>query len=250
MSRLASIALWGPEHQELGETATASLGRAVAIALDRGRHPKAYHHTDPNEDVVAAVVAGDRTLLVVADGHNGQESSTVAVDAVLRWAGAGLPTTLARDDAVTLVHEVNEQVLAVIGAPGSRNPDSRTTLAVVLVARGRCWWASMGDSAVFVGSAEAVRRLGRDRARYLGWPMHRSQVRLAMQHGCHGLTEAESVVVCTDGLHEFTGGRAARAVVRSALREPDPVDVATAVVDAAGDAGAGDNIAVAVWHRS
>lgn len=248
MSGVVRAALWGPEHLHHGQTATATIGADVAIGIDRGRHPKAYPHTDPNEDVVAAVVDGDRALLVVADGHRGQDAAVVAVEAVLRWAADGLPAELDRHAAVDLVHEVNRQVMVAVRDVGCANPESRTTLALALVVGPRCWWASMGDSAVFAGTAGAVRRLGKDRSRFIGWPMHHRDVRFALQHGRHDLAADDAVVVCSDGLHEFARGRAAHEAVRAALARPDPTDVVVAVIDAAGEAGAGDNVAVAVWR--
>lgn len=238
--------LWGPEHPHLDRTASAVIGSDVAVALDRGRHPKAYPYVDPNEDVVAAVVDADRTLLVVADGHHGQEAAVEAVGAVLRWAAPGLPPTLGHAEAIDVVHEVNRHVHAVTRAADSVNTQSGSTLALVLVSDGACWWASMGDSAIFVGTVEGVRRLGKDRSRYLGRPMHHRDIRAALQHGHTPLGVGDAVVVCSDGLHEFTGRRAAAEAVRAALGGDDPLAVAVAVIDAAGDAGAGDNVAVAV----
>ncbi|MGE5272170.1 MAG: hypothetical protein ACM3QU_00130 [Verrucomicrobiota bacterium] len=46
----------------------------MAIA-QRGRYPKTYPHTDPNEDIVACAHDDPRTILAVAAGHNGLESS-------------------------------------------------------------------------------------------------------------------------------------------------------------------------------
>ena len=68
----------------------------TAIAISRGRHAKNYRHTDPNEDVVACYSDGDRVVLVVADGHNGRESSSeavAAVDAASTVCGSRRPPT-------------------------------------------------------------------------------------------------------------------------------------------------------------
>ena len=237
--------LYGEEHVELGPIATHAVGDRVGLAITRGRWPKAYKYTDPNEDVVAAVAGPRATLLVCADGHNGGLASRVAVEAVLVALGADPPPRF--DDAqwLELFADVNAQVMDAAAA--SHTPASRTVLLVALVADGSVSWGSLGDAAlVLAHPGGAGRQVNRELARFVGYPMGPQTLSELVQRGEDELEAGEWVVLASDGLSEFVRERPARAVPRALEGAADAEAAALAVVNVACEAGAGDNVAVAV----
>lgn len=239
--------LWGTDHGELEEVATASAGPRAGLALTRGRHPKAYRYEDPNEDVVAAVAGTRATLLVCADGHNGTTASHLAVREVLDALGDP-PPDLADGDWLDLFGTANEAVLATKGL-GQRHPASATVLIVALVADGRLSFGSIGDAALVVGraGAERARQLNKEAMRFLGQPMGRRALKGTVQRGAVELRDDDWVVAVTDGLSEFIAPLRPADLVPSVLADAGragAVAAAAGLVDAACSAGAGDNVAV------
>lgn len=242
MSGLTQV-LWGPDHTILDKTAEVMVGGRVALALTRGRHLKRYAYTDPNEDVVAAVTDTNRLMLVVADGHNGKESSVVAVQALVEMARRGLPARVDSDRAVDLFMRLNDRVVRSLDDPRCPNPGSRTTLAVALLTGPQLSWASVGDSAVFARHADLTLRLDDPRRdRFLGDRFSRRRMAGAMSSGTVKLGAGDHVYVATDGYTDYAadplGWRGADGA------RPDVI--ARDAVQRASDGGAGDNVAVGV----
>jgi serine/threonine protein phosphatase PrpC len=253
LTQPAQALLLGVEHPELGDVASAALAHDLGIALSRGRHPKAYRHTDPNEDVVAVLRHGRSTALVVADGHSGAEGSHTAVAALLELlvgqAGAELPMW-SRRDAVLAFHAVGERIGAVRAGLGPRSRGARTTLLLAVAADtpggGRSVvHASVGDSAVLAVSTRGVRPLSRDRHHFLGERLSPPQVAGAMDHAVSDLAADEALVAVSDGFTNFAHPSALVDVLAGAPAA-DAEALARRVVEEAGEAGAGDNVAVAV----
>lgn len=240
---VTAVALWGANHTDHDRLAVTSIGRVAALALDRGRHPKRYTYTDANEDVAAAVLRGDRLVLAVADGHTGRESSEVAVGEVLRWAGHDLPDEIDDDLLIDLFHAAGRVVHGVTSDPACPHPESRTTLVVAVLGAGRLDWASIGDSAIFLGGPTRVARLDRPRNRFLGGPMSRRDVARTVDRGHLPLASDDVVVLASDGVVDFVGDPT--AAVARALGASRLAGVARALARAAFDGGAGDNVAIA-----
>lgn len=243
----ASGVLWGTDHEELDEIATLAVGERAALANSRGRYPKAYRYEDPNEDTVAAVVGPRATLLVCADGHNGAYAPNTAVQEVLRAFGDDPPP---ETDWVDLFGSVNDAVLDGKGI-GSAQPASNTVLLVALVSPGRVSWGAIGDGALVVGrpGAQRARQLNREAMRFIGQPMNKRSLKNTVQRATTDIDADEWVVLVTDGLSEFVAPlRPADVVPRvlATLKPPTAETAARALVDTAGSAGAGDNVAVAV----
>lgn len=247
-------ALWGPDHVELGSVAVAEAGPRAAVALTRGRHLKSYSYLDPNEDVVAAV-AGDRaTLLVCADGHNGATAPVRAVEAVLAELGGDPPPELegGRHPWPALFGRVNDAVRAAVA--DSEQPQSRTVLLVALVSPGRVSWGALGDAALVVcrPGERRSRQLNREAMRFVGYPMGQRVLRQLVSHGSDELGAGEWVVLVTDGLSEFIAPMRPAGMLPWVLARAagdgglTPAAAARAIVHAAGEAGAGDNVGVAV----
>jgi len=243
MGATATAALRGPDHVEYGAVAVVDVGPGVALALTRGLHPKPYAWTDPNEDVVAAVVGARATLLVAADAHNGALSAEVAVDGLLRELGEDPPPDLDDAELVELVDRLNRRVrIATSGGPAATER-SRTTLALALVGPRGVRWASMGDSAVYTARGE----LTDGDHRFVGWPMATWQVDRALQRGRAPLESGDWVALVTDGFSNFTGPQAASVAARTvAGTGPTAAEAARALVDRAFHGGAGDNVGVAL----
>lgn len=74
--------MWGSDRVDLGTIEVSALTHRAALAISKGKEPKGYPHTDPNEDAVAGVAGERGMLLVCADGHNGFESVQVVVNFV------------------------------------------------------------------------------------------------------------------------------------------------------------------------
>lgn len=249
-------ALWGPDHTELGMVASEAVGPRAAIALSRGRHPKTYGYTDPNEDVAAAVAGPRATLLVCADGHNGSTAPVRAVQAVLEELGDDPPPGLDRKEWPRLFGRVNEAVLQTTSA-GSRQPHSRTVLVVALVAGDAVSWGAMGDAALVAcrpGPGRG-RQLNREAMRFVGHPMSSRALADAVARGEERLGPGEWLIAVTDGLSEFVNPlRPAdvlpRILALAGQADGSPVSAARAVVQTAGEAGAGDNVGVALLAPS
>jgi len=241
----SSAVLYGADHEDLGQTVVREVSPTTAIAISCGRHAKNYDHIDPNEDVVACHSDSDRVVLVVADGHNGRESSGEAVAAVeCRINGLRFPPS--RDAFVDLFWDAHEAVLDETQRPGARTPDSRTALAVAVVGNGQLFWASMGDCDIFLCD-RTIKPLGPHRSYFLGWqPMTRAELAERLEIGTATVPDGATVVVASDGLHDFahplTRGR---AQMLSLLTDaPDAAAAARGLVELACDGGAGDNVAV------
>jgi serine/threonine protein phosphatase PrpC len=256
----ARAVLLGEDHTIYGDVAVEAVTSRIAVGITRGRLPKPYRHVDDNEDVVAAV-AGDRAvLLVVADGHNGLHAPAVALQCVLDRLGGDPPAAdLDDDELIDLFHAAGEAVLDRTDALPWPHRESRTTLALALVAGSAVQWASMGDSAIFVATvdegrpgaggrrAASAHELTQPRNHFVGWPMSPAQVAERLQRGRAELDDDAWLVLATDGFSNFTGGAPPAHVVAAVLADgEEPQTAARALIDHAGDAGAGDNIAVAL----
>jgi serine/threonine protein phosphatase PrpC len=243
-----SALLLGREHVDLAQIATAAVGANAAVALSKGRFEKVYHHVDPNEDCAAAVAGPRATLLAVADGHNGDIASEVAVSAVLEFWGYDPPAADLDDElVVATLTAINDAILLRTQDDGSPAPDSRTTLMVAFVTPARVQWASLGDSGLYLAERRGVRRLDTPSHFFAGYLMSAEEIDMRSSRGALDLDGSNTVVAVTDGLMEFS--RDPEVAIATALETSDegpPVDAARAVVREAFQAGAGDNVAVAL----
>lgn len=238
--------LWGPDHVELGEVAVRDAAEGVALALTRGLQPKSYGYLDPNEDV-AAVSVGDRAaLLVVADGHNGAEASTVAVRTVLdRLGDDPPPADLDDPDLVRLFHAAGQAVRSATAGLGRVRRESRTTLTLALLAGRRLQWASLGDSALFLVGAGGGRELTSPEPRFVGPSLTTGAIDRLLGRGTVEVGHGDWVVLVTDGFTNFVRGAVPADAAAAVLRDlHDAGEAVRGLVDLAGGGGAGDNVAV------
>lgn len=231
--------LLGEDHPDLGEV-TVDVAGPAAVGISRGRHPKAYPYLDPNEDAVLAVVTGERSLLVVADGHTGVDASHAAVGAVAEAApdlmGLPGPTLLAR-----LLGVASRAVTAATrDLPRPRN-GSATALALTSIGPEGLASAAVADCVsvrLRSGAAEVLTDVGGPFLRGGGGAGDFAVAR----HDAH---PGDLVVVASDGLIDFLPPPWESSLARIVADAADAEEAVRACIGAAGDGGGGDNVAVA-----
>jgi len=139
--------------------------------------------------------------LVVADGHNGRESSGEAVAAVARRVG-GLRFPSSVDLFIDVFWDAQEAVRNATQRPGAPNPESRTALALAVIGDTEVFWASMGDGDVFLCD-RTIEPLSPRRSYFLGWPMTRAELADRLETGNTAVPDGAVVVVASDGLRDF-----------------------------------------------
>ncbi|HXX48185.1 MAG TPA: protein phosphatase 2C domain-containing protein [Myxococcota bacterium] len=235
---MRSIALLGRDWTELGPLAVAELPDGGAIALSRGLYPKAYAHTDPNEDAALLVRAANGTVLAVADGFNGTKASELAVERVraraeelLAASGPGFRAEVAR-------------VAAEVRAALPARSRSRSCLVLAALSGERCELASLGDSNAFV--AGDPHPLARQNSLLLGNSDPLPQGRAELFHWPVARADGARIALVSDGVTNFVDdlSRIPRLLAESA----SDADAARAIAELAFAGGAGDNVGVAVFE--
>lgn len=188
--------LLGRDHTEYGKTAIERVG-PVAIALSRGRYPKAYPHTDPNEDAIVAAVDDETVVMAVADGHRGIQASHLVAETLFR----SIPELVRLPPSEAVVEAVGEAAAALgSAAPTSIQPRSATTLTVVATRANAGAAAGWGDSAAAHLRGREADPLLRQKAEFvaigesLAEPVSPVTFRLAA---------GDWVLLATDGLTDF-----------------------------------------------
>jgi serine/threonine protein phosphatase PrpC len=236
-------ALWGDEHERLGEIATASLEPCAAIALSRGRFPKAYDHVDPNEDAIMVAGGPAGWVLAVADGHNGFDAARAALGAVALEVAPMLATEVGDPAAaVAGLFELARQAVAR-DLDGLRRPRSasRTALSVALVAGERLCTASLGDTLVVRVRGRRLAEVGQT-GPFLGPDTPPPEPRSVE------LRPGDVVLAASDGLLDFVGATWTERLVEAG-RVPDRSAAVRGLVLNAFAGGAGDNVAVGLLAR-
>lgn len=232
---LQVAALWGSDHEELGEIAVQRVGRRAAVALSRGKYPKAYPHVDKNEDAAAAATDGSSWVLAVADGHAGFDAARAAMGAVVD----GMAATLEEDPELALrstFEAARDAIAAAVHAIDEPRQSSRTALSVAMVTEGRISAAGRGDTVVV--------RIRDGRAALIGRPVEF----LGPSTDLSGLAidrsdfdPADHLVLATDGVYDFLG-RGWDKLLASSVTVSDPEQVVRDVIGEAFAGGSGDNL--------
>jgi serine/threonine protein phosphatase PrpC len=208
------LLLLGLDHTDYGRVHSApqAAGRTAA-AISVGGPYVEIRKGDldvPNEDGALAIDDGDRTLLVVADGHHGH------------WASHGLLEALAEipvpTDLMALLATIQRLAQPLPTDRTSLPPgllDARSTLLAAVVDRRhhRTFGASYGDSSIFgVANDRFPERFNRKSEHYVSpWspgsldPRHAREFSFAVAPG-------DLVVVCTDGIDECHYGQPSTSV--------------------------------------
>jgi serine/threonine protein phosphatase PrpC len=190
----------------------------IAAGITAGAQPKAYPHTDPNEDALRVLRSGDATVLALCDGHRGESGARLAVQLLGTILGEDPHALDTEEDLLGTLHMANDYVRNETAAAGQ--PESRTTLALAVVKGGRVRWVHMGDSLLAIVEPDGeVRRLGKARHRFLGWPMDLADVDAATDRGTEHSAPAGWLVLASDGLTDFA--KPWRAAVKAATQIDD-----------------------------
>jgi serine/threonine protein phosphatase PrpC len=266
-----SAILRGREHARLGAIDVVAEGPA-AIAISLGGAPKAYAHTDPNEDVALFALGEGGVLAAVADGHAGFDASEVALERLLEcfaptWTSAEPLDPDAWSEAALRTFADVEAAIEAATADGPK-ADARTTLAFAVArpAQDLLFYASIGDSHVFRVRAELADDLGtaarpRDPSVFLGRERKSlGELGISAAASVAKLGGVRCIALVTDGLSERHVGVAdpeevvRQAVERAALADAElrALAAARATAQAALDAHtrnpSGDNVAVStIW---
>jgi len=236
MSNFA-ISLLGRDYPELGPLTVVLAPEGGALALSRGREPKPYPHTDPNEDGALLVRTPEGVALAVADGYNGSAASERSLDAVRDAA----PALIVEDDeaferaAAELARSIAASLAALV--------PSRSCLLVASLRAERCHFASFGDSALFRAGAPGQLNV----INGLALRPSLATRKLLTPLWCGGFERApgERIAIVSDGVTNFMQDPA--SLPRLLAGAANDAAAARSIAEAALSGGAGDNVAVAVF---
>ena len=239
-------ALWGEHYVNYGKIGAVGVSDSAALAISRGAFQKPYWALDPNEDAVAAVVGPRSTLLICADGPNGFDSVSPAVESVLARFGDDPPQP-GSVDPIPVFDDANAATIEVTSSFEDARSQSRTTLAFALIDGGRVQWAAMGDAPVYLAEPDDVRLMIRDEHYFIGSPMDAEKIGERMHGGNEQLSAGSWVVLASDGLSDYASADRGQTAVAEAIAEaPAPMELAESLIEAAFRGHAGDNVAVAL----
>jgi PPM family protein phosphatase len=183
-------------------------------------------------------------IAVVADGLGGHRgggtASSLAVDRLLA-AERTLNTPAAIDSVLRTTHTE----LLMLGESSPELRHLATTIVVAVVLADRVIVAHVGDSRVYYVEDGLVQQLTEDDSAPGGGTLTQvlgglpgTDIEPHIQELPRDLRAR--YLMCSDGLH----GYVPRDAMRDAAAVPDPLDAATALIDAAYNAGAPDNVSV------
>ena len=233
---MRAIALLGRHWTELGPVGLAELPDGGALALSRGARPKAYAHTDPNEDAALVVRTDAGVLLAVADGFNGTAASELAIEEARARASALVEASgpAFRAEMVRLADTVRGAL-----PRGSR---ARSCLVLAALRGERIELASLGDSSAWlVGSSDA---LTGENALLIGDPEPLARARHELWHSQWKRVNGGRLALVSDGVTNFVAERTIPGLLAAAASD---VDAVRALALAACEGGAGDNVAAAAF---
>lgn len=221
MNAPTKITVLGRDHDSPGEVYVQALNAShVGFGTSSGVTSK------PNEDGLGVAVMGSETLLAIADGHWGRDASEIAVSKamdLLRPDVRPAKDSETRARLFALYEQINNELYEMAtSAPGA--PAAETTLIVCHIREtpsGKyVYWASFGDSYLFLLRRNELRQLNSlnpfwlgyisklsekadtrailmrflsDEARYVG-------VASGLETGIEELQTGDVVFLCTDGL--------------------------------------------------
>mgnify|MGYP001206752999 CR=1 FL=1 len=211
------------------------------------------------DSVFADVLTDGRALVAVADGMGGHAAGEVASALALRTLQDALAEGRELGDAFRLA---NERVHQMATEPGKQGMG--TTMVAVLVDGAEFKVANVGDSRIYLISANGIRQLTEDHS-FVAEAMKRGQSRAEAMatpwrdaltrsigtdeevevdvFGPFPLESDSAFVVCSDGLYKTLSDDDLRDLF---AQSGGPRGAAQAMVTAAFDDGSDDNISVAI----
>ena len=227
-----------------------SLGSNLGACISAGARPKHREADTTNEDAVAIAEGAAARFVAVADAHFGCVASEIALDHVLAAVESWLLRAPPSGDMLAeLFYEAGIAVRQETTRPGTAWPESRTTLALAMVSNDTITWAALGDSCVFISSADGCARVDRPRSAFLGQQFNLFEVAATISTGTLAWSAADAIVIATDGLGEGLENPDSDlpAIVRGALDIPvEAAGAAERLVAGALERKAADAVTVAV----
>jgi serine/threonine protein phosphatase PrpC len=221
MNASEKITLFGRDHEAKGEIYSQALASDhVALATSAGITSK------PNEDAAGVSILGTEMVMVIADGHWGRQASEIGVSKAVDMLGPQIQPSTESDPRarlVSLFEQVNDQLYDLAtSAPGASTPE--TTLIVSHIRETEAgkflYWASFGDSYLFLLRKEMLNELNSLNQRWLGYLSKLSEkgetrallmryltdearyvgVANGLEAGMEKLESGDIIFMCTDGL--------------------------------------------------
>ena len=221
MSSVTNTTILGRDHDAKGEIYLQSLDpQPVALGTSAGTTAK------PNEDAVGASSLGMELVLAIADGHWGREAAEIGVSKAMELLSSEIPPVTENEIQArlfSLFEQVNEQLYDLAAAtPGAVTPE--TTLIVCHIRESDAgkvlYWASFGDSYLFLLRGQVLNQLNSLNPRWLGYLSKLSEkaetrsflmkyltddaryvgVANGLETGVEKLEPGDIIFLCTDGL--------------------------------------------------
>jgi len=211
----------GRDHELKGEIYSQSVESSnVALGTSVGVTSK------PNEDAIGLTTVGMEMILAIADGHWGREASEIAILKAMELISPEIRPAReseTRARLFSLFEQVNSQLYEIgSAAQGALTPE--TTLIVCHIKRAESgtylYWASFGDSFLFVLRSGQLRQINSLHPRWLGYFSKLSEgaesranlmrfltdesrymgVASGLETGNEKLESGDIIFLCTDGL--------------------------------------------------
>jgi serine/threonine protein phosphatase PrpC len=221
MEYLQGITILGRDHDAKGEVYLQSLDSLpVALGTSAGTTAK------PNEDAVGVSALGTELVLAIADGHWGREAAEIGVSKAMELLSSESPPVAEKEIQArlfSLFEQVNDQLYDL----ASSTLDAVTPETTLIVCHIReleygkvLYWASFGDSYLFLLRKQMLNQLNSLNPRWLGYLSKLSEkpdtrallmrfltddvryvgVANGMETGIEKLEPGDIVFLCTDGL--------------------------------------------------
>lgn len=221
MEYLQGITILGRDHDAKGEVYLQSLDSLpVALGTSAGTTAK------PNEDAVGVSALGTELVLAIADGHWGREAAEIGVSKAMELLSSESPP-VAENEIQARLFSLFEQVNDQLYNLASSTLDAVTPETTLIVCHIReleygkvLYWASFGDSYLFLLRKQMLNQLNSLNPRWLGYLSKLSEkpdtrallmrfltddvryvgVANGMETGIEKLEPGDIVFLCTDGL--------------------------------------------------
>ncbi|HHT78083.1 MAG TPA: Stp1/IreP family PP2C-type Ser/Thr phosphatase [Clostridiaceae bacterium] len=222
-----------------------------------------------NEDFHAILSVGDSTVFVVADGMGGHAVGEIASRTAVEFALSTLPRELEHDMSVSQIEDVLRETIEKANVrvylQSLDNKEYRgmgTTLTLAVLKDWRLYISHIGDCRVYLMHGSGLERLTVDHTlvqelvdrgsisekEAQNHPKRHVLVRSLgvneyMEPDTYSfdISEGDLILLCTDGLYGYVDEAGIRKIIR---KHKDLSACAKQLVDAANDAGGGDNITV------
>lgn len=218
---LVKVTVFGRDHDTKGEVHLQSLDSPqVALGTSVGTTAK------PNEDAVGVTVLGPDLVLAIADGHWGRDASEIGVSKAMELPCPESQLSNEKETQaglISLFEQVNDY-LYDLAASSSDSVTPETTLIVCHIKEMEgskfLYWASFGDSYLFLLRKERLNQLNSLQPRWLGYLSRLSEkagtrallmkslagearfagVASGLETGTEKLERGDVLFLCTDGL--------------------------------------------------